>query len=650
MAYITLNIDPQSQRSKMILTAIRDRHEVSRKKMEQVHARWEKCEERFNAFIPEKDVDAERRQARDNSGELTYRTIMLPYSYAQLMSAHTYWTTVFLGRSPVFQFEGRHGEAVMQTQAMEAVIDYQRQVGCWLPALYIWLLDVGKYGLGIIGNYWAEEDAYVSEIIREEEMLLDQIPTGRFSKRRVTRRIPGYRGSKLYNVRPYHWFPDPRVPLHRFQDGEFCGVYSEIGWNEILRREAAGEYTNIDALKAGQQVDGQVSKTGGRQRTASGPQSADLPDPSEDWLDSMGERKNSSANFWGIYEYYIELVPKEWGLGESGFPEKWVFTTNANRSVLIGARPLGAIHNKFPFDVLEYEPEAYNLFNRSFMEVLQPVQDTMDWLINSHFYNVRKSLNDQFVADPSRVVMKDLDSDEPGLTIRLKPAAYGTDVRQAVTQLAVQDVTRSHLTDMQTMNEFGQRITGVNDSIMGQLLTQSGRRTASEVRSSNTFSISRLKTISEWFSATGFAELSSKLVQNSQQYYEDSQKFRIVGDLVQEAGPEFVMVTPETIAGFYDFVPVDGSLPVDRFAQANLWRALFADVSRVPQVMQRYDLAGIFAWVAKLAGLKNINQFRVQVRPDEELNQEAQRGNIVQMPNGPGGGTSLQVEGQGNTF
>lgn len=647
MPQLTLNLSKGSPLSGRILEAVNDRHDVSSKRMENLHSRWKASEERFNAYIPERDVDAERRIARDNKGELTYRTIMLPYSYAQLMSAHTYWTTVFLGRAPVFQFEGRHGEAVMQTQAMEALIDYQRQVGGWLPPLYIWLLDVGKYGVGIIGNYWAEEDAYVSEIVSEENLILGQINSGEVTKRRVTRRIPGYRGSRLYNVRPYHWYPDPRVPMHRFQDGEFCGVYGEVGWNEILRREASGEYVNIENLKRGPQVDLKVQK---HQRQMHGHET-EVPDPSEDWIEQTGGHEHRlskrGANFWGLYEYYIELVPADWGLGQSKFPEKWVFTTNANREVLVGARPLGAIHNKFPFDVLEYEPEAYTLVNRSLMEVLQPIQDTMDWLINSHFYNVRKVLNDQLIVDPSRVVMKDVMSDDPGLTIRLKPTAYGTDVRTVMSQLPVQDVTRAHLSDLQLMNEFGQRMTGVNDSVMGQLLTQGGRRTASEVRSSNTFSVGRLKTISEWFSTTGFDPLAMKLTQNSQQYYDDDRKFRIVGDLVQEAGPQFVQVTPENIAGFYDFVPVDGTMPVDRFAQANLWRALFADVTRVPAIAQNYDLAKIFGWVAKLAGLKNINQFRVQVMPDQQLQDEAQRGNVVPIPQG---GSSLQIEGQGSTF
>jgi hypothetical protein len=93
--------------------------------------------------------------------------------------------------------------------------------------------------------------------------------------------------------------------------------------------------------------------------------------------------------------------------------------------------------------------------------------------------------------------------------------------------------------------------------------------------------------------------------------------------------PAFADVTPETIAGFYDYIPVDGSIPVDRYAQANLWQQMLAQVSKVPQVAQQYDLGRIFAWVASLAGLKNIHQFRIQPMDPMQLMQQVQAGNAV---------------------
>ena len=94
-------------------------------------------------------------------------------------------------------------------------------------------------------------------------------------------------------------------------------------------------------------------------------------------------------------------------------------------------------------------------------------------------------------------------------------------------------------------------------------------------------------------------------------------------------------MTPETIAGFFDFQPVDGAMPIDRFAQANLWTQIMAQLGRSPQLAMGYDLPRIFAWVAQLAGLKNINRFKVQVVPDALAQQQAQQGNVVPLPSNP---------------
>ena len=91
-------------------------------------------------------------------------------------------------------------------------------------------------------------------------------------------------------------------------------------------------------------------------------------------------------------------------------------------------------------------------------------------------------------------------------------------------------------------------------------------------------------------------------------------------------------VTKESIAGFYDFVPVDGTLPVDRMAQANLWKEILGSLRMMPpQVGAGFQWDKIFSWVGSLAGLKNINQFKIQVVPDGMMQQQAQLGNAIPM-------------------
>jgi hypothetical protein len=178
------------------------------------------------------------------------------------------------------------------------------------------------------------------------------------------------------------------------------------------------------------------------------------------------------------------------------------------------------------------------------------------------------------------------------------------------------------------------------------MVNAGGRKTATEVRSSTTFSVNRLKTTCEWFSTTGFTPLTQKLVVSTQQLYSLERKYRIVGDMAQWA-ERYINITPDDIQGFFDFTPVDGTMPVDRFAQANLWNQLLGTISRMPGIAMSYDLPKIFGFIAQLSGIKNINQFRVQVVPDAQLAAQAQAGNQIPMRTNlsePG-----QIPGMGST-
>ena len=169
------------------------------------------------------------------------------------------------------------------------------------------------------------------------------------------------------------------------------------------------------------------------------------------------------------YEGCVSLIPSEWGLGDSDFPEKWMFTVTGDLATIIGAQPHGAMHGKFPYGVLESEVEAYGTWNRGLPEIIEPLQNTMDFLINQHFFNVRAALNNQFILDPSRISTRGAEDGGPGFVYRLRPEAYGQDIRQFFHQIPIADVTAGHVNDMNTMIGIGERVTGINELDHGRL-------------------------------------------------------------------------------------------------------------------------------------------------------------------------------------
>lgn len=637
MARYSLEIPKSSDLHKRLIKRIEGRIQLGLREQQTRHDIWRRAEDITLAYIPENEADAVRRSDRDNKGDVRYTTIQIPYSYAVLMSAHTYWTSVFFARSPVHQFSGRHGEGEQQVQAMEALISYQTEVGGAMVPYYIWLYDAGKYGAGVVGTYWCRETLQYGSLVEMDD--------GKGGKAiyQTTQEIPGYQGNRVYNVSPYDFITDPRISFKNFQRGEFCATRVRLGWHHIVQRQKTGYYNkNIDKLDSHVTEDRSVGEAGSQLKRP-----AFTKELFDDFDTAPDKKHPAGAIFW---EFYVELIPSEWGVGNTDFPQKWCFTITEDCGLIVGATPLGQVHCQFPFNVIESEVEGYGSYVRGTPEILTGVQQTMDWLINTHFFNVRQTLNNQFIVDPSKLVVKDVQNSGAGFIWRLRPEAYGTDIDKIFKQVPVTDVTRSHMADFQQMLGLGERITGVNDQIMGALNSGANRKTATEVRTTTSFGVNRQKTVTEYMSAMGMSPHAQMLVQNSQQFYDASAKLRRVGSFAEEAGQQFLMVSPEDIAGFYDLIPVDGTLPVDRMAQANLWKEIMAGIRNMPpQVGMGYDWTRIFAWVANLGGIKNIQQFRIQVVPDQQLQQQAQAGNIIPMlpPKGsgitPGNAASTQA-------
>src|SRR5215813_14441204 len=165
MPRYTIDLKKGTSLHDVLKRKIESRIKLAIEEQQTKHQKWREAEERTLAYLPETEADAGRRVKRLQGGIPTYTTIQIPYSYGILMSAHTYWTSVFFARNPVHQFMGRHGEGEQQTQALEALIGYQVEVGEFMGPYYIWLYDMGKYGLGIIGEYWDRRKLHIGQLV-----------------------------------------------------------------------------------------------------------------------------------------------------------------------------------------------------------------------------------------------------------------------------------------------------------------------------------------------------------------------------------------------------------------------------------------------------------------------------------------------------
>ena len=90
---LSIDISYNGELHRKILDAVRRRHRLSRGKFSERHTAWKQSEETALAYLNLDDNDERRKSSRD-SGKPQYVTIDIPYSYAQMLAAHTYWTSI----------------------------------------------------------------------------------------------------------------------------------------------------------------------------------------------------------------------------------------------------------------------------------------------------------------------------------------------------------------------------------------------------------------------------------------------------------------------------------------------------------------------------------------------------------------------------
>lgn len=121
---ITMQLQFSGKKHAKILTKIEDRYKQSHRRMSSRYAYFTDQENRYRAFRPASEADAKRDILRDE-GKPQFTTFEVPMSYSILLTMHSHMSGIFLGRSPIFQFSGRDGQAEDNKLAVEALMQPQ---------------------------------------------------------------------------------------------------------------------------------------------------------------------------------------------------------------------------------------------------------------------------------------------------------------------------------------------------------------------------------------------------------------------------------------------------------------------------------------------------------------------------------------------
>lgn len=595
-------LHPSKKLHQTVLSYLLDRLNSSEIKMRNFHSRWKMAEMQHQAYLNLSNYEKILKAARQDGKPPELTSVVVPYAFATVNTVVTYHINAFAGRKPIFTLDANDPQSLDRVSYQELMLQHNADHSNLVRQFYDNFYSGQIYSLGVLKNLWHVDKA-------KRSAWVDNPLTG---KRRVREMKVVYEGNKAECVDPFMFFPDTSVPLCDLAEkGEFVVFRAFPGKHALLSLEEQGVLRYVNSA---------------------GTMPADAKEYSDRFtiINPMTPRTQAVSTVPVIQEdtFCIRIIPKELQLGESKYPELWLFTV-LNKKVIVQAVPLDNDHGMLPVTVHEPYSTGYGFGNYSLVDLLSPMQDSMSWMLNSHIYNVRAVLNNMFVIDPGAVELSDLKDPKPGKLIRLKNAAMGRDVRSVIQQFNVTDVTQNHMNDFNLFMRMGDTIVGVNDNFRGMSEPNSSRKTATEVRTSLESGMSRLAAQARMISAQQMINLGKMMSMNISQYLTKEYSFKVLG----EKGVKIVNVDPQMVVGDFTFPVHDGSLPVDKVAMLGVWKEIMMGVAQQPTLSQNFDIVKIFEHVAELGGARDINRFKVNpvasVQPDEAVAQQAQAGNLV---------------------
>lgn len=604
---------PGSEQHRHVLEYLKNRIKFSEDEMEKFYARWQVSEKKYQAYISLPDWEQELKQMNDKGAPPKAVSITVPYNFATIQTIVTYLIHTFAGRRPMFQVTSRKAETMENARMMEMKIQYDAEHSRLIKHLFQFFHDGQLYGLGVLRTMWSVEKRMRTKWIDSGETFAGE---GGEKVKQRTEEV-AYEGNEVAAIDPYKFLPDPRVPMTEVnRQGEFVFWKSKEGRHKLKSLEKQGLVKYVNAIQDKQQdywMDSGLESE--RSLVAKGSSEPANPRTLE---------SNDISRYVEVHQGTVEIIPAELGLGDSEYPEKWLFTV-ANKNTIIQAEPLALDHDMHPVAVIEPYTMGYSFGQPGMADYLNPLQDTLSWFINSHVDNVRTALNNMFIVDPSRVELQDLKEPGAGKIIRMKRSASGQDVRGALSQLPVADVTTNHVKDFQLLMGLGDALSSITDNLRG-LQDSGGRKTATEVRTSNEASASRLAAQSRLISAQAIVDLTEMMSLNNQQNLSEEFYLEFAG---QDGIDNPLRISPQNIVGDFHYPIHDGTLPLDKVALLDVWREIFQGVSQDQELRQNFDLIEMFKHISELGGAKNIEQFIVQGADGEELARQAQAGNAV---------------------
>jgi hypothetical protein len=570
--------------------------------------------------------DDKKNAAKDVPGKL-----YVPLTYAKTQAAVGFLMQTYSAREFYYELRATGAEDSKGALALSTDLQYQLTHEAFPLKQYCFFLDVFKYGFGVMKVEWLEKKMRmrVGQTIKpsEKEATMRDlgIPTSTRMEESV-QEVLTYQGNELTNISPYNFFVDSSVPLARFQEGQFVAHCIEKSRTSLVKEEGKMFFGT-------EHIPEQMPSTDARTLNLrhSGNAAYGIGGGGESIPLGLGQEKGGLVV---ICEMVVHITPSKikskFGvdIGDESAPVKFL-ATMANNSKLIRFERYGYLHDKYPYIVAEFSPDTNNFYNPGLCETLGGLQEISNFLISSHVANVKDIIQNRFIVDPTLIEIEDIKSNSR--VIRRKQSGSRVPLTDIIKQLDLQDVTRSHISDTMQMFSFAEIADGISQNAMAQYA--SGRRSATEARNVAGGAAARLKLYASLMWSQAFEPLGIMLLANTRQGRTEPIWNSIIGEIRAKEAPfsQVVLANPEKLAGGYDLLPYDSTLPTEKTHQAQFFQELMSAGMRNPQTLSTLGLdpVKIINLTAQLLGIPQLEDVRLS--PEQvQQNQQTQQQNAEQ--------------------
>lgn len=638
-----IDLHPGHKLSKKLVTYILEIAKNAMDVQRKSNSEWERVEKSMEAYV---DLN-EYEQSLVGKHSKRPVGLVVPMLYAAHETMMTYFSGMFTNH-PIHKIRGLGSvEAVAKGALLERVLTWQHIM--WKTGLDIQTVisDSLKYGSGFATLEWRKHvgKTGVQEEITDLLEVMLQNTTG-YKSGSMVRMLEDktlWEGNKLVPIDRYKFFIDPAINYHELDKARYFGWWDIESTYDLARREKDPEeyLFNMKALlHYVEQGNGNDEMTDYYQLSKRGSRHG-----------GQGYDRYATDNTKGstdVITIEVDLIPKDWKLGDSTTPERWRFRIGA-RKVIIQAHKCNYMHN-MP-GILGASPlnDGHCQIPISVLFQLQGLEDTACWLLNTRLDNVAKTMNDMLIVNPHAFEWEDVINQSPGKLIRLSQQFYynRAPLEAFIKQLQVNDVTQGHIGDFGMMSQLIKELSGTTNLTQGIMQGMPERPTERGMDIAARGSTSRMQYLGNRIGLQFLYDLGVQEAYNTVQFMGEDVIVETHGRDQQKIwdmyglGTKNVKVSPMDLDFPFMVVPPGGVIPGMENLQSitQVLQTFMNSPDAVMEITRNTDINRLFTYWARLSGVEDIEEFervmpagagpQVSVQPDAQVQQQVQAGNYA---------------------